>query len=1523
MIFAPPARRCLLPLAIFILSLLPGSQICHGAGSSQHQLETRQNPSRLAHQRQVTWAPGWPAPGAGDSRTAASGPARAAGTPINPLDLAFVHKWLKPGQYMTTDQIRPGMVGYGLTVFQGTKVEKFNVKVIGVVKKVLNGRDAVLVRMSGGPIGRSNVIKGMSGSPVYIDGKLVGAISFGYDFAREPIAGITPIVDMLDALAQGSDRPGPLARASTPSWVSDSSGRTQTSSGAPRMVPLMSPVALVGFSARAEDFLRKHLGQFGMTVSSGGAGGMDPTLAPSSAAAVSPGSALSVLLTTGDFYSVATGTTTARFGNHILAFGHPFLQAGTVEFPLATAYIHEILPSLFVSFKVASPINLVGAIVADRPWSVAAHLGKASKMIPATFNVVDHTRHVKRTFACQVVDHPDLTPELLASTAISAIDATHQSSGPYVARVESRIEAEGIEPIERIDRFSTNFSPPAASDSGAKFRFVSDPVGSFLLRTTAQITNNDFQKASIKNVRLDITLEDGHETATIEKVYLDRPFAAPGETVNVHCVLKPYDREARVETIPLTIPRDVPDGNLLVSVCGGGDLNAVKKRMGLVDPAAETLQQVAAKIKDQARGDAVVLLAALPQTSLVVKGVKLVNPPAHWNRVFYSNRHTRGPQLVKGEIRVIRVTDWLIDGSHILTVEVRSPEKVAARSAPYTVPASGTDEGIITTEQARKTIEAFRKQQPAGKSGQESEQGVPGTEGKEGTASPLSPLTSKQYPHMRQVLVWRQDTEADFRQGKTEGTTVDSWGRMRPGFHELAARYIPSVMQIWSGVYSSGYFWFATTNEVWRWRGDASAPEVVAKLDGAVAIPAMAADSRGTVYAASIPGGKIWAVSGDKPQLVSRTAEPIVTSLCVDPEDNLFIGVAGTGKVYKLDSARHQTMFFDSRQAHVLCLFYSVLEARLYVGTGEKGAVYRLDATGRSEAVYQSSDHLVTGVARTSKGDLYVATAGQGRLVRVLPSGEAQALASSEAFYTLYYDRATDAVYSGDAEGDITQASIDPLSGQPYFVPVCHTEQEAVLVLASDGQQHLYAATSNLGTVRCFTSTASPRAYYSSVIRDAGRVCRWSRLRIYGAFNEPNELLAARIKVETRTGDTSQPDDTWSAWQEAKFDNQAFVVASPPARYLQYRLTWMAPQESEQAPVVGRIEATYLMRNSAPRFSSLSVKAGSVLAKKQVLTVSGTDPDGDNLILSIDVSQDNGQTWTSLARDLRSKKTARPAEGESENTGDESGSGKKDTGKSGAEGESQEGSGSVTLKGGVQHDADSSEPEGHDKGTDDRSTRSPRADAGAARTPCMRVHLKAGDGNEKKDGDKNNGQAKETEDKGKKEKGAADRAAKDKPERPPTRLRGSAAKPQTEPASIESFTWAFDTKKLPDGVYLLKFVLDDRLSDPEDNLTSVAVRSIIVDNTPPTIERMESWRNQDGTIRFKVDVKDSHSPIANATYRVNDGEPFGLAGLAGAGDGLAVTLGVSRAKAEPGSQKVEIKVTDSAGNSSVRTFTVK
>ncbi len=315
--------------------------------------------------------------------------------------------------------------------------------------------------------------------------------------------------------------------------------------------------------------------------------------------------------------------------------------------------------------------------------------------------------------------------------------------------------------------------------------------------------------------------------------------------------------------------------------------------------------------------------------------------------------------------------------------------------------------------------------------------------------------SSKEYPHLRSLLAWTQENAADFLQGKNDSTTVDSWGRISPGLQELAQKPILRDMRIWSAVWSKGYFWFGTTNRILRWKGDDSSPEEVAHLKGLV-IPSMAVDSKGIVYAAIAPSGRIYKIDPAKSpvsaQEIAQLPEQIITSLCFDDSDNLYAGVTGTGKVYKLAETQgkklEQTVVFDSGQASVTALFYSNSDKRLYVGTAEKAAVYSIDKEGKSHAEYQSSDHIVTGIVRDTKGDLYVSTAASGHLVK-LSHGTVTSLASSDAFYTLHYDATHDSVFSGDAEGDITQMRQDPLSHESFFLPVCHTEQEAVLALAS------------------------------------------------------------------------------------------------------------------------------------------------------------------------------------------------------------------------------------------------------------------------------------------------------------------------------------------------------------------------------------------------------------------------------------------------------------------------------------------
>jgi hypothetical protein len=852
---------------------------------------------------------------------------------------------------------------------------------------------------------------------------------------------------------------------------------------------------------------------------------------------------------------------------------------------------------------------------------------------------------------------------------------------------------------------------------------------------------------------------------------------------------------------------------------------------------------------------------------------------------------------------------------------------------------------------------------------------------------------------VRPVQIWRQDSDEEFRTGKLDDSTVDSWGRISPGFQSLANRQVSTEDQIWSGVWANNQFYYGSADEVWRWAGGNSKPEKVAKLEG-LFIPAMTADSKGIVYAAPVPSGKVYAIDtrtpGAKPQVAFKTSESIIASLAVDDTDNLYAGTASTGKVYKIDAARKSSVVFDSGQAHILSMFYHKPSGELLIGTGERGSVYALAKTGKAKAVYQSPDHFVTGVVKDAKGDLYVSSAGTGHLVRVMPTGETTTLATSDAFYTLHYDAETDSVISGDAEGDVTMAIIDPLTKQPYFMPVSHTEQEAVLALASNGK-NLYAGTSNLAVLREFRMQLSDKPVYVSAVKDASKPARWSRIHAYGPFNERNLELAAKLKMETRTGETAKPDETWSNWQPAALQGDTFAVASPVGRYFQYKLSWDTSKDKLGAEKIdkltlGRIDTTFLPTNTLPQISSISVRSGIAVAGKQEISVTGTDADGDNLMLSMDFSSDGGTTWKPLKDEIRSKTSAKKeskstvvsdddevisADGKDKDGKDKDKEKSKDDPPSAESTATKDGDGKSSDK-----DADKSSGDKSKSDKSDKSDKSEEKKDGAksesfgvsADEPDMIAlddqeetararHKKkegAGDKNhgdkkpedkaedkkdgegdkkadsEKKDGDKkaegdshdkdghdkDHDKAKDS-DKKKDTKVTAKKKATPRANLPTSSGGDSGSKATEGGATTETFTYSWDTKKQPDGNYLVRFTIDDRLSNPSGHQQVVNLRSVIVDNAAPEIELIDHKRQADGKLEFKVTASDKLTSVANATYKIDDGEPFALSFDPDSIDGLKATLVASNVKVGTGSHKVEVKVSDRAGNTATKTITVK
>src|SRR6478735_1440624 len=353
---------------------------------------------------------------------------------------------------MPLDQVRPGMTGIGRTVFAGTKLEDFKVEVLGVMRNVLAPkRNLILARLDGGPLAKTGVIAGMSGSPVYIDGKLVGAVSYSLgQFSTEAIAGITPIAEMLDATMMP-----PVARASHPVAISfpatpqqlmaiwsrdlgrarafvDDPSQALVLSGVSndltRMSAMLRPIAVPmiasGFETSVLDPLSATLSAAGFLPMSNS---QSATTAKSNRP-LQPGDAVGVGLLTGDFELGATGTVTHVDGDRVYAFGHPLYNLGPTEFPMTRAYVYTVLPSLASSFKLSTTGEVIGTFLQDRATAIAGRVGPGPRTIPITLTL-EAERGQKHTFRYDVVNDQMFTPLMTYAALLNTLSSYERQYG--------------------------------------------------------------------------------------------------------------------------------------------------------------------------------------------------------------------------------------------------------------------------------------------------------------------------------------------------------------------------------------------------------------------------------------------------------------------------------------------------------------------------------------------------------------------------------------------------------------------------------------------------------------------------------------------------------------------------------------------------------------------------------------------------------------------------------------------------------------------------------------------------------------------------------------------------------------------------------------------------------------------------------------------------------------------------------------------------------------------------------------
>jgi hypothetical protein len=575
----------------------------------------------------------------------------------------------KADNYWRVEDIRPGMKGIGRTVLKGTKIETFQAEVLGVLKNTSPGRDMVVCRLSGLNLEKTGVIAGMSGSPIYIDNKLVGAVAFAWPYGKEPIAGVTPFSQM-NGFVEAFERRDTI-KTSKPARVglrqplvidgkefdavTVSQGFDDAKPSAEDglwMMPLRTPLSAAGFTRNSLKLLHERCGAFGMMPMQGGAAPAR-IVDEEKNGPLEPGSPLAVALIRGDFDLSGIGTVTHVEGNRVYGWGHPFLSLGSCEFPLMSGYIITVYPRRTVSFKMGAPLKEVGVINADVSTCIAGWLGRKADMLPVRMTVALGSDDPPRTFNVEIARHPGMLPTLVFTALANSVDMEGELPDEMTAELHARIEVEGHEPIvieDTLSGFSGKRAPLALyTQVGAVVNIL---------------TRNSFQPVKIKRIDCRTRIKPGRRTAEIEAVELSSDTYEPGETVKATVFLRPYKGVRQRVPVTLKLPADLPEGSYTATLCD--DLRnahqTLRDNPTLNNPA--DLERVFASVRVQTgvRRSNLVLRLPVPDSGVALNGKPLPHLPPSMVQLLGNGRRT-GAQPLSDALVSRRPTDWVIQGS--------------------------------------------------------------------------------------------------------------------------------------------------------------------------------------------------------------------------------------------------------------------------------------------------------------------------------------------------------------------------------------------------------------------------------------------------------------------------------------------------------------------------------------------------------------------------------------------------------------------------------------------------------------------------------------------------------------------------------------------------------------------------------------------------------------------------------------------------------------------------------------------
>lgn len=1429
---------------------------------------------------------------------------------------------------MPISQVKAGMIGYGLTVFRGTTVEKFAVTVVGVVKKgslLVPGHDMILVRMSGGPMTtrQAYLIRGMSGSPVYINGKIIGAFSQGEPTSKEPLGGVTPIEDMLEAwdpklpASPSASLPheNGVRVANLPQPIDVAGRRIQK---VVYNVPLKSGLRSHGstlvmhpcttfatFSSASKTVrakLAKALEPYNVELIQGVSGGEKTGF---KGAPLVPGSAFSMMLVTGDLSMGATGTVSYRRGNRILGFGHPFMGIGPIEAPLCSAWIYDVYPLTAGSYKISSPGPIIGSSSQDRNFSISGILGMKPRSIPVTVDVKDLTTGRNHVFHSNSVTHPNLYSALVSSSVGAAISEIRSTPGAAMARVTTTVDAEEIGKISR-----TNIFFDARGIDGAATADLDDLLG--------VLTGNPFYPLGIKSAEVKVEIESGRKTAQVERIFLKEGKFEPGETAEIGIVIKPYKEPAVTKTVKIAIPQNTPTGKYMLQIKGGA-VPSISFGGMLIRPGGSggdqsppvSVRQMVDRYNEREKNNEIVARLILPTLAVNVEGEKLNNLPPSLDTIIRSSKSS-GVRMERDEVKVVEPTDWVISGQQVLNLSVQ-------RKDIQESPASGGSGGVGAT-----SPNSF-----SGGSGGDGEfsASINGGTGLTGldddmesalSVLGLSSLTRNPNDNQEgkvQPVVDKTDKPAKkedpktTKKGDTKGKKSDSGTQTAAS--TTATTTPPEADKNDKPVARQPIVWRQTTRADFAkgdskgvsvtTTGDLSLTRTLAKLQTSTEsfLWTLVADGKGGLYAGTGTQARILHLDSKGALTVfAKLPEITVHGLYLASDGALWAATGPNGRIYRITPDGKSTVAYQAAEKYALAITGDS-KGNVYVGTGGgRGTIYRIEPNEKTTLFFQTSEEHVLALAVDKNDRLYAGTSNDGIVYRILPDGKGSVIydapeasitslgvnskgeiyavtAPRGVIYKIDADGAAKTIYdkAASAYTSLRVASDDTVyaaSGSSVYavrpddsvIPFANRNEVDILSLTVGEGGTLYAGTGNVAEVYCsMQSQPKGTGVYESVIHDAKQVARWGSVRWTAVTPTGTQLF-----LQTRTGNVADPDSTWSGWETPQPTGDGARISSPPARFIQYRVQ-LESDAAGVSPALRDVAITYLPRNQAPKVTFTAPAGGERWAKQQTLKWDASDPDKDTLSSELYYSSDNGAHWSVL-----------PVAGGAAVTPPTTAVIEKATK-------------DVTPP---SASVSPSVPPGSGPPTVEAVTA--ELDKHPDLPPALREAI-------------------------------LERARKVNAEFQTGQTAGTTGvSAAPSPSATRETSRSLDTKTLPDGTYLFKVKTSDRPSNPlEAQAVEAVSEPIVICNALPTVVLIKSEIKTLPDRVFTVTGTALQKTIAITAvqYRVDNGEWTAAVPSDGIFDSTLESFQVTTASLTPGKHTIEVKAFNAANNTVVETLTIE